>query len=857
MMKRPFCILTLMVLSGMLCGLWETDPVFKCAALAGAFYLGFSLCRLSFIRFGGRPPFDRPLFVHAIAAYLSFLRKSFHLFSRHTHSIHLTASTKHIFKKHGSVFAAVFPALLLSVFLFFCGFLRAYTVSAAYDTPDTEAEAFFCQYAPRNPGAFDYGLYLKSLGIDSEEKRQESAVPPFLSRFSSICAETFAQYMTPKDAGIYDALLLGDKKAMDPDTKALFQAAGISHILAVSGLHISLLGMGFFQLLRRFSCPLGLSSLCAALLSLSYGFLTGTSASAMRAVFMLLLRFLALCTGRSFDMRTALAAAALPLALLHPYLLLSSGFLLSFGAILAICVFGEALTQALSRQNQTAAHEGAHKNIPTDTPAIAPANPPLLPNWKKTLLQSFSIQFFTLPILLWNFYAFPLYSFLLNMIVIPLMVCVVLSGLLLLFAAGFSNLCTALTGIRLPALFCILPGALGHFILRLYEFLCRFTNRLPLHTLVFGQPSAWQVLLFYLLLYASFRHCFYQNKDRRQIRRPARRFFLLCFLLPLVFLKPVPARLTITAIDVGQGDGFLLRDKGRTILIDSGSNSEKELEARTLKPFLLSQGISHIDLAFVSHADNDHVSGLLDLMRDEVSPVRIDTLILPRAAKEHSAYTALKETFASFSKTGQLLYLEEGDAFTVDSKERLIYTPASAKAKLGNASSSSPELRIRCLYAGNTAEPDNINANSPIMLLSFGQFSMLFTGDTTKEDEAELYRRLSSLNASVNDKKTPSFSGDLQLEHALSDGVTIYKAAHHGSKTSNSDAILKLFRPRYALISCAEKNRYGHPSPPVLARFARYGVRVLETRKSGAIRIETDGKRLWMDSFLSGSLNPP
>ena len=122
-----------------------------------------------------------------------------------------------------------------------------------------------------------------------------------------------------------------------------------------------------------------------------------------------------------------------------------------------------------------------------------------------------------------------------------------------------------------------------------------------------------------------------------------------------------------------------------------------------------------------------------------------------------------------------------------------------------------------------------MNRNSTALLLKAGMFSMLFTGDMTKEDEAELTGQYEKICGSIP--------------------VTVLKVAHHGSSTSTGDELLEAVRPRYALISAGRKNRYGHPSEEVTARLKDHGAILLETAKSGAVEISVKEDRMEIRRF--------
>ena len=200
--------------------------------------------------------------------------------------------------------------------------------------------------------------------------------------------------------------------------------------------------------------------------------------------------------------------------------------------------------------------------------------------------------------------------------------------------------------------------------------------------------------------------------------------------------------LEITAIDVGQGDGFLIRYQDTGILIDGGSTSESELGKYTLEPVLLSQGVSRLSAAIISHCDADHTSGLSYLLSN-TPELTIERLLLPKAAREDPAYDPLKAFFSQ----EDIHYFSEGDRLSLP---------------------GGPELL--CLYPGRARTPE-LKSHSEALLLRYGGFSMLFTGDMMKGDEALLAKAL---------RQHQALSEGLFLPGRL----TVYKAAHHGSRSS-------------------------------------------------------------------------
>ena len=623
--------------------------------------------------------------------------------------------------------------------------------------------------AARNEGQFDFRLYYRTISVHGSMYGTSFRViggdpKPFARGLQALrlrMGTILDQLLPPQDAGIYRALLTGDKSAMDEDIRSLYQENGIAHILAVSGLHLSILGLGVYELLRRFGRSKAASGIVAALLIVSYGILTGCSGSALRAVLMLLLRFLGAAVGRSYDMLTAMAAAALFLLWKEPFMLFSAGFQLSFLAVLAI-----GLSHALP----------------------APKHPLLAGLW-----LSFYLQLLTLPVILFHYFRFPLYGIFLNLIVLPLMGCVIYSGI---FGVGLFALSEKLATIAIGG---------GHWILRLYTFFCTRCAALPYSSLLLGRPSMHSILLYYAALgFVTWTLAERHKADHAALQRerkhpvpPVCRLPLPCIVLPLTLsLLCLPAKqpqgLEITALDVGQGDGFILRNQGLVMSVDGGSTSDQRLGKNVLVPYLESQGIGHIDLALITHCDADHYSGILYLLEEEPK-ISIGELLLPRVAVQDARYDALRD--AAAARDVQIRYFGQGDSITLG------------------------EVEIRGYYPAGTAKLEAANDHSIGMLLHAPDFQMLFTGDMDEACEQQMLAALWEANAGYP-------------------RIDVLKAGHHGSHTSSSEALLAALRPDYAILSYGVGNDYGHPHAETRERLERYGVQTLETGVMGEIRIK-------------------
>lgn len=442
-----------------------------------------------------------------------------------------------------------------------------------------------------------------------------------------------------------------------------------------------------------------------------------------------------------------MAAAALFLLWKEPFMLFSAGFQLSFLAVLAI---------------------GLSRDLPV------PKHP--LP---AGLWISFYLQLLTLPVVLFHYFRFPLYGIFLNLIVLPLMGCVIYSGV---FGVGLFALSEKLATIAVGG---------GHVILRLYTLLCTRCATLPYSSLLLGRPSMHSILLYYTALgFATWALAERKTSERSRLPLP-------CIVLPLVLsLLYLPAKqpqgLEITALDVGQGDGFILRNQGLVMSVDGGSTSDQRLGENVLVPYLESQGIGHIDLALITHCDADHYSGILYLLEEETK-ISIGELLLPRVAVQDARYDALRD--AAAARDVQIRYFGQGDSIALG------------------------EVEILGCYPAGTAKLEAANDHSIGMLLHAPDFQMLFTGDMDETCEQQMLAALWEANAGY-----PK--------------IDVLKAGHHGSHTSSSEALLAALRPDYAILSYGVGNDYGHPHAETRERLERYGVELLETGVMGEIRIK-------------------
>lgn len=746
---------------------------------------------------------------------------------------------------------------------------------------------------PTNPGQFNAPFYYQILRISFRLNQAEIQVKS--DRFYKISEGLYQlrrkagskmdALLPEQEASVMKTMLLGEKGILDEEIKGLYQRNGIAHILAISGLHISMIGMGLYQLLRRAGLKIRLSGILASMVIVLYGMMTGFAVSAIRAIAMFLLQMLAQILGRTYDRITALAVAAVLVLVEQPLYLFHSGFQFSF-----LCVLGISLIL------------------------------PVLGNVRKgkKLFEGIALMAVTLPVYLGVFYQIPVYSMFLNFIVLPMMSILMGAGIAMILAAF---LCTPL---GIPAAW-LITG-----ILMVYERLGLFTEQLPYHYWTPGCPAKWQLAVYVaiLIIIAALgrtkrkavlyqRDCIHkdcihrrggcakgilqedmrrhevlqyemsqyersqhgmaqynipryevsqyeipqyemQNKRIRRIACHGGKWIStygipvgICWgflLLGVVILTwRFRPELQVTFLDVGQGDCiFLQTENGDSYLTDGGSSSVSKVGKYRMIPFLKYQGASQIKAVFVSHADSDHCNGIAELLEQaELEGIRVENLVLTDLADEcrSEGYEELVELAGQNGITVQ--FLHEGQQL------------------------QDGELLFQCLHPSKGYRAEDLNETSMVLLVTYWEFSMLLTGDVQGAGEEHLTQelqdwrepgvtqmqdviRISGKEESMEEQSIEDERIEEQIEEKRSQNkmganhaeteLTVLKVAHHGSKNSTSEEFLKAANPMLAIISCGEGNRYGHPHEETLERLEKADVPWFCTKDYGAITVTVDGK---------------
>ena len=638
---------------------------------------------------------------------------------------------------------------------------------------------------PRNPGQFNRRIYESGKKIDFylenptvlEVKEQRSGVREVVEIWKTEMMNRCEKIYQDEEAGILEAMLFGEKSELSGDIKELYQAAGISHVLVISGLHISLLALAVAGILRRLGFPMPVWVILSVGVLAGYGILIGQPTTAVRALLMFFVLQGARLLGRSYDLLSALAFAGILMLLDNPDLILDGGCRLSFCAVIGVGWYVSeknkifrSIGEKEKRKNRGKGGKGSSAGA-------------ILEN----IRAGWYLWLFTLPVMLDTFYQVSVVGLLWNLVAIPLLPVIIASGGLGVVLAGWNIFLGSLA------------GSPAYGMLQLYQEIGNISEKLPVGMWTPGQPSKPVIAGYYLVIFLLVL------VEKQLIKREKRwKIFPgmeLCSMLLLLLLMAHPwqQREKITFLDVGQGDASLLQSGGQTLLLDGGSTSQKNVGTYVILPYIKQQGISCLEAIVLTHTDQDHINGVTEVLEEgKKGWLTVKNLMYPYWMEGTEQGKQLKklaeEAGASCRK------IRAGDRLTIGKAEAVVLYPKEQE---------------------KIAEP---NAGSLVLFWKWEGVRAMFTGDLPEEKERELLQNLPACE--------------------------ILQVGHHGSATSTCREFLEQVQPSLAVISCAMKNRYGHPSPDTVDRLKKTGCEIRYTMRSGAITIRKRGREILVTEYL-------
>ncbi|MBI2116528.1 MAG: DNA internalization-related competence protein ComEC/Rec2 [candidate division NC10 bacterium] len=567
-----------------------------------------------------------------------------------------------------------------------------------------------------NPGAFDYPAYLATQGISLEGWTRDPVEVVRASRGSTILGAVFDMRslllrrldaaMPPPEAGLLKATVLGDRSGLSAEMNQAFLDSGTYHILAISGLNVSLLAGTLFGIFRLLRASPRLAAVASALLVTLYAALAGASASVIRAAVMADTYLLAVILDRRGDVLNSLALSALALLWWNPRFLFDVGFQLTYLATLGILLV-----------------------LPRSVCAMAALPRPL--RWPlQSVVITLAATAMTLPILASSFNRVAPVGVLANLPIVPL------SGLITALGTAASAL-LLVTPAGLPWL-----NDLNGWLVDLLFGLARWFAAWPWSSLRVYTPTPGMLVTYYAL--GAMCLLAVPPGIARDGQAPHRRFArwlaLLCSLLLVlqVMLRLYPLqgdpRVRMTLLDVGQGEAIFLELPGqRRMLVDVGGlpGGRFDIGARVVTPFLLHEWVGHLDVLVLTHPQADHIGGAPAILRGfSVGEVWSGDAPGPSATflwvQEYLRERRIPHRILSAGSPP----VRWGDA-TIETLHPRSGTRRIAQGSAGAASSSRP------------------NNASLVLRIGMGGQAALLTGDIEREGEAALLREGGAIRAQV------------------------------------------------------------------------------------------------------------
>ena len=628
--------------------------------------------------------------------------------------------------------------------------------------------------ASRNYGGFSYKDYLKTLNIyGSINVEQVSIIEENsidlcykLGEFVNILKQNIYQnckkYLNSEVSSLFLGIILGDTSTIDESVKEQFQNANMSHILAVSGMHISYIILGSSILLNKI---LGKkkSRFIIIFILIFYILLTGFSPSILRASLMGIMILLSNLIHRKNDIWTSISISLLSILIYNPFLITNVGLQLSYLGTLGIILFNKNIFKMLNKGKENKS------------------------KMKEVISVFISAYIVILPIIIFHFNVVGIYFLLTNLLLSIIIGPTIIIGFIFLVLSIFNFGIIKFISIFL------------NILLKLILIISNISF-LPFSKVYVVTPKVWQIILFYsifvlinfvyfikhksnlnstnlriIYILELFKYKFrkYKAKHNKLVKRVVVIVIIVIIIINLssVFFNK---GLRIHFVDVGQGDcSFIETPKNHVILIDGGGSDSKDYDIgkKVLIPYILDRGYTKIDYIFISHFDTDHVGGILTVMEE----LDVGKIIISKQAEDSDNYKRFRQIVKD--KKIKVQIVNKGDILKIE-EDLFFYIlwPNSDKLVSENV----------------------LNNNSLVLKMNYKNFSMMFTGDIEEMAEKQILEE---------------YENDLSIFNSA-----ILKVAHHGSKTSSIKEFLEIVKPRIALIGVGKNNKFGHPNDDVINR---------------------------------------
>ena len=651
----------------------------------------------------------------------------------------------------------------------------------------------------RNTGGFDYQLYLKSINIYGTLKVEDyqkissdnvNGIDKSIHAIKIAVSENIEKILEEREGQIVKGLILGDTTDLEEELKENFQIANISHVLAVSGMHIIYIIIGIEIVFKKW---LGKRDVKYVIMIglLFYMSITGFTSSIVRAGIMGMMNLIAFLVYRKNDIWTSIAISLGIILIQNPYAITGVGLQLSYLGTIGIILFHKNVKQYFDNLKFIKNNIRIKRNKRIFK---------IIENLKDILSVTLSAQLMILPIMLYHFNVIGIYFIITNILVSIIIGPIMFLSIIFIFSSFIHLKLSQFISIFLS------------FGIKVLIQISDLAN-LPFSKIYIGTPSILLIIIYYIIIFTNNQiymiySAKYLNGTKRRVKNLIalmkyklyekkkkiwktyqeilkERNIKLCILktckmiILIIFLSGIgqfQQKLKIHFLDVGQGDScFIITPNHKTILIDGGGSTSNSFDVGkdTIIPYLLDRGYTKINYVFISHFDQDHVGGILPVLEE----LHIGQIFISPQVEKSENY----ETFLELVKQKDLKVQEvkAGDKIIIEDITFQILWPIE-----------------------KPIEENMLNNNAMVMKLQYKSFSMLFTGDIEEIAEKKIL--------------------NLYKDNADKLNTTVLKVAHHGSKSSSTEEFLKVVNSKVAIIGVGENNMFGHPNNEVLERLQSF-----------------------------------
>ena len=600
----------------------------------------------------------------------------------------------------------------------------------------------------------------------------------FLNKINILYDDKYSEFL--------NSILFGKTDELDENIKESFKNSNLSHVLAISGLHISYVVIGIEKVLIRIFNNKKKRNIIIIFFLILFSLLTGFSPSCIRSSVMYIFLILSKISERKNNFYVTIIISFLILILINPFYIYSVGMWLSYLGTLGIILFYNFLYKIFILK---------FKKLKKYNKILSP------------IFVTLSAQIFVYPVMIYYFNIistnFLISNFLISFLVGPILILGYLSILLSYIPNPFINIIVI---VEEKIIFCILK-------------ITELCAKIPYSNIYTITPNLIYIILYYLTIF--FLIYIFKNKKiiflktimslkffKIQIYslktiminiifRKKKIFIILCIII-IIFSILEKRNLNIYFLDVGQGDcTYIKTPDGKNIIIDAGEgNSDKyDYGKNVVLPYLLDRKVKKLDYIIISHCDSDHIGGIFSL----IDNLKVEKIIIGIQGEISKQFIELIDI--SNKKNIDIILVKAGDILEIEEN-----------------------LQIKILWPDNEniITENVLNNNSLVFKFIYKEFSILFTGDIEESAEKEILNKYKENSELLNSN--------------------IIKIAHHGSKTSSSLEFIKTVNPQIALIGVGKDNNFGHPNIEIIERLKNNKIIIFRTDRNGEISIYKNEK---------------